>query len=340
MSRHENGRKHAVLAANMPIPSRGTGDDRRRAEVVHANILVVESKRDHGDAVAGAIATACMTRPARVRSSAEAVQFVSNNLTDVCVIDYDLPDANGVEALLRIHHRRPGLPVIMTSGAKSEQVAIDAFHAGATDYIPKTRGYQNLVALAVQKVLARADRGPLTTEVAQPVVEGAIPPDLLRPTYQNRLRAIGRQMDDFGYHGFNILEVQGGFIVRVGNASTREYEALEFPDEHLPHLVAAKITGRGRNNTNRANTTLLPTGSEDFLRALGYRLDKGFAEMVTIIELANYIVVGGAAPQGGTKGGKLVPFEWFLRGQEIEALLNDAYKRRGAAQPQKKTLFG
>lgn len=303
------------------------------------NILVVENKRDHGDAVAGAIATACMVRPARLRTGVEAIVWITSNLVDVCVLDYDLPDVNGVETLLRIHQRRPGLPVIMTSGAKSEQVAVSAFQAGAVDFIPKARGYQHAVVQAVQKVLAKGERVPLTTEVAQPVIEGAIPPDLLRPTFQNRLRAIGRQMDDFDYHGFNILEVAGGFVVRVGNPSTREYQALEFLDAHLPHLVAAKFTGRGRSSSARVNSTLLPTGNEDFLRALGYRLDQQHAEMITLIELSNYIVVGGAAPQGGA-GGQLGAFEWFLRAQEIESLLNDAYRRRNASGQPKKAVFG
>ena len=58
-----------------------------------------------------------------------------------CALDAQLRGGTGIQALMRVRERYPALPVIMVSAARSEDAAIDAFHLGVTDYIPKKRGY-------------------------------------------------------------------------------------------------------------------------------------------------------------------------------------------------------
>jgi hypothetical protein len=73
---------------------------------------------------------------------------------------------------------------------------------------------------------------------------------------------------------------------------------------------------------------MLPTGYEDFLRAIGYRLDEHAAEATTISELDELVVVGGVGRVDEFGNTRYGPLQWLLREAEISFLLNEAYRRR------------
>ena len=70
---------------------------------------------------------------------------------DVVILDHNLPGQSGLRTLQTLRARDPHLPVVMTTGHGSEQVAVDAMKAGAFDYLIKP------VSLAqLRQVLDRA----------------------------------------------------------------------------------------------------------------------------------------------------------------------------------------
>jgi len=56
---------------------------------------------------------------------------------DIALIDYQLPDGNGIELLGTIRKTKPLLPVIIMTGYGTEDIAVRSFRTGATDYIKK-----------------------------------------------------------------------------------------------------------------------------------------------------------------------------------------------------------
>jgi DNA-binding NarL/FixJ family response regulator len=58
---------------------------------------------------------------------------------DVALIDLKLPDAEGLEALERIHGAAPGIPVFVMTGFDDEALAGDAKRRGAHGYLVKGR---------------------------------------------------------------------------------------------------------------------------------------------------------------------------------------------------------
>ncbi len=148
------------------------------------------------------------------------------------------------------------------------------------------------------------------------------------PTYQNRLRVIGRQLDLYGYQYINLSEVGGGFLVRALNPEDRSPEALEFPDRDVPHLLAAAFDARREPRRLRSTTPLLPGGYEDFLRAVGWRFDERTAAAVTVTELDNFVAIGGMTLGDGSERGALQTFQEVLRGEEIAYLIEQARRRR------------
>lgn len=60
---------------------------------------------------------------------------------DVAVLDLNLPDGNGIDALIHIRHLEINTAVIILTSSGNEEAAIAALKAGADDYMPKNIGY-------------------------------------------------------------------------------------------------------------------------------------------------------------------------------------------------------
>jgi len=58
---------------------------------------------------------------------------------DLILADYSLPSYDGLSALKLTLIERPGTPFILVSGGLGEEIAIEALHHGATDYVLKQR---------------------------------------------------------------------------------------------------------------------------------------------------------------------------------------------------------
>lgn len=302
-------------------------------------ILLIEPDAQQAAAVARAIEGTLLRRPMHVTSGEAAILWLTAHEAQVCVLDYDLPGISGLETMARIHQRRPGLPVVMMSSEGSEQVAIDAFHAGVADYVPKRANFPQAVAHLVAQI---ARTGSTDNLAPLPVALPDVADALLQPNYQNRLRVIGRQLDLYGYRGLHLLEVAGGFLVRATPAGGRTPEALEFPDRDFAAMVASAVRARGEGESRRSASPLLPSGYEDFLRAAGWRLDQRHAEAITVAELEGFVAVGGAARVEGYGETALGPFQWLWRGEEIAFVLDEAWHRRGSspqAQQRRGGLF-
>lgn len=270
-----------------------------------------------------AFATHGLPSPTQFDTTGAAIEWLEQHSCAVCLLDYDLPEAEGLRNLARIHQRHPDLSVIMLSSAASESVAIAAFRAGVRDYVPKQPGFATTVAQQVRHIL-RIDS---TGQLPQPIVVGPEVSDRLRlPTYQNRLRVIGRELDIGGFRAVSIWEVGGGFLVRGTSPNRRTPEALEFLDRDFPQLVA--VTARGDGERRQRPGALLPTGYEDVLRAIGRRLDDQISEAVAFSEYSQAIVVSGLTKVDAAEHVAPLPFEWVLEPGGIADMLDEAYRQR------------
>jgi PAS domain S-box-containing protein len=75
----------------------------------------------------------------RVDTRAAFEAAVTNGRYDIILSDYALPDFDGLRALEFAKQHCPDTPFIIVSGVLGEEVAIEALHLGATDYVLKTR---------------------------------------------------------------------------------------------------------------------------------------------------------------------------------------------------------
>ena len=81
---------------------------------------------------------------------------IDKNIYDLVLIDFNIPDYDGILALKYAHNKHPDLPLIIISGFISEEAAVDCLKAGATDYILKQR-LQRLCAALRRAFIERSE---------------------------------------------------------------------------------------------------------------------------------------------------------------------------------------
>lgn len=158
---------------------------------------------------------------------------------------------------------------------------------------------------------------------------------LFEVTYQNRLRVVGRVLDNWRLDQAVVVEVDKGILLRAHDAHTGEQFAEMLLDENLTEAMETAMSERGRAaQPLPASTALHPTGYEDFLRALGFRLDRQRAQSIVIVECPRFFHVSGLEAVGPEDQPALTPFSSFYEVPKVNALVNEAVARR------KGSLFG
>jgi len=92
--------------------------------------------------------------PIYARDGEEALTAIERGAPDVVITDMLMPGMNGLELLKAIQRAHPAMPVILVTAYGSEEIVIEALHAGAASYVPKRNVARDLVRTAERVVSA------------------------------------------------------------------------------------------------------------------------------------------------------------------------------------------
>ena len=85
----------------------------------------------------------------------EAVEALKRSRFDIVILDYKMPGMSGLNVLQWIHEQKLEVPVIMLTGAGTENIAVEAMKLGAYDYIRKDSFDRNHFPVIVNGVYER-----------------------------------------------------------------------------------------------------------------------------------------------------------------------------------------
>jgi PAS domain S-box-containing protein len=84
---------------------------------------------------------------------ATALQMLRQERIDCALLDYRLPDRDGLEVLTDVRRAGVRTPIIMLTGQGDEQLAVDMMKAGANDYLVKGRLSLDVLAQSIRNAV-------------------------------------------------------------------------------------------------------------------------------------------------------------------------------------------
>ena len=91
-------------------------------------------------------------------SGAEALEKLRSHAIHVVILDVKMPGMDGIATLKEIKWRFPMTEVIMLTGHATVESAIDGLKSGATDYLMKPIGEEDLIQKAEEAFKRRQKR--------------------------------------------------------------------------------------------------------------------------------------------------------------------------------------
>ncbi|HEY6392919.1 MAG TPA: response regulator [Bryobacteraceae bacterium] len=85
-----------------------------------------------------------------------ALERLSNQTFDILLLDLSLPDAHGLDTLVRAHAHAPSVPIVVLTGLDDQALAVKAVRAGAQDYLVKGRVDGDLLVRSMRYATERA----------------------------------------------------------------------------------------------------------------------------------------------------------------------------------------
>ena len=94
---------------------------------------------------------------AEASTAGDALARCGEQQFDCLLVDYNLPDGSGTDLLPQLRQScGPLTPMIIMTGVGNEQIAIEALHCGASDYLPKERVSGTSLSRAINNSIEKA----------------------------------------------------------------------------------------------------------------------------------------------------------------------------------------
>jgi len=121
------------------------------------DILLVEDNPRHAGLIRDELEIELPTATVTVvQSVGEAHAALEQRKFDLLILDFRLPDGDGLEILRQLKADDRREPVVFVTTSSSTAIAVEAMKIGAEDYIVKEEGYVSVLPFVVREVIERA----------------------------------------------------------------------------------------------------------------------------------------------------------------------------------------
>ena len=148
-------RSQGYGAPRVPGISRGrTRTGNREGELTR--ILIVEDNRRHAELITDEVRDSGVAVDIDwAATGRQGFELLAANRPDLILLDYRLPDMDGIEFMRELRTQGMNTPVIFVTTADSVELAVEAMKLGAEDFLQKQEGYLEVLPLLVREAIER-----------------------------------------------------------------------------------------------------------------------------------------------------------------------------------------
>lgn len=168
-------------------------------------------------------------------SAREAVEQVATIKPDIVIMDIRLPGTSGIEACEEIVNKFPGTKVIMLTSYAEDEMLFSAIRAGASGYILKQIGSEELV-----KALEAVSRG-----------EALLDPAVTQRVFQEVRRAV-KEEEASAFAHLSQQEKHVLLLVSEGKTNREIAKSLFLGEGTVRNYVSSILSKLGVNNRAEA----------------------------------------------------------------------------------------
>ncbi|MFN3393106.1 MAG: diguanylate cyclase, partial [Candidatus Thermochlorobacter sp.] len=138
-------------------------------------VLLIEDNVDHSFLVKSHLQAKGRYEVEVTNSGEQGIEWIRENPSrfDIVLLDYNLPDQNGLDILRRIQSISRFIPIVVITGLGSEAVAVEIMKAGAKDYVTKTGEYYKALHITIDQVMEKHKFEMLNLQLQQQLEERA-----------------------------------------------------------------------------------------------------------------------------------------------------------------------
>jgi DNA-binding NarL/FixJ family response regulator len=162
---------------------------------------------------------------AEASNASEALDRVARYQPDVVVMDIRLPGKNGIEATREIVAQHPDIKVIMLTSYAEDELLFDAIAAGASGYVLKQIGSNELVT-ALEKI----GRG-----------ESLVDPALMQKVFA-RVREASRKAEDEAFADLSEQELKILALVAKGKTNKEIADSVFLSEKTVRNYVSSILS--------------------------------------------------------------------------------------------------
>ena len=245
-------------------------------------VLLVEDEESHRNLIARRFKTYDHIELCSAKSLGEAKSIVSKSTPDLAIVDYNMPDGQGIE-LIDIQKRKQ-YPVVLMTSHGDEQLAVQALKSGAFDYVVKSVDTFNELPRIAEKAYLEWEHINHKKKTEQKIKK-----------QNSQLKKINAELDRFVYSASHelrapLMSVMGLInLSKIQNSDPAQAEYLKMMEECLRRLdkYIKDITDYSRNNRMEPEIELVnPQDIVDKV-LMGQSYMQGFDKIRTEINIKN-----------------------------------------------------
>lgn len=123
----------------------------------HISILIIDDDKSDRNLLRRNLKIHLNFECVEVDTVNEAMTLLDHKHFDCVIIDYKLPEKNGIEGIKLMKEAFPYMPTIMYTGEGNELIATEAMKVGAIDYIPKNVLNAEYLVRTIENALEKAE---------------------------------------------------------------------------------------------------------------------------------------------------------------------------------------